>query len=130
MADEDKKTTITSYNQSGGITAHTVNLNAAPEPTVNMQPLFSNQSTNGEYHSRMALVVESPYPAGNLFIAVRAPSVRRIELRPQRTGMVMMGHCGNRDGMSFANLQQPFGLIHLDVFAGAPEKLDVEWKLA
>ena len=41
----------------------------------------------------------------------------------------MMGHCGNRDGMSFANLQQPYGLIHLDVVTAQPEQLKVEWDI-
>jgi len=125
----DKQVVVTSYNQSGGITAQTVNITAAPQPTVKAESIFANQSRNEEYHSRIALAVESPYPASNLFIAVHAPSIRRIELIPQRTGMVMMGHCGNREGMSFANLHHPFGLIHLDVFTGKPEPLKIEWDI-
>jgi len=128
MNDDGKNTIhITSHNQSGGVTAHTVNINAAPEPKVNADPIFLNQPHVGEYRHRIALTVESPYPPGNLFIAVHAPSIRSMDLRPQRSGLVMLGHCGNREGMSFANLQQPYGLIHLDVVTAQPEDLKIEW---
>lgn len=102
---------------------------AAAEPTVNMQSIFLNQLRDGEYHSRVGLTIDSSYPPGNLFIAVHAPTIRRIALVPQRTGIVMMGHCGNRNGMSFANMQHPFGLIHLEVITAQPENLDIEWDL-
>lgn len=126
---DDKKVSVTSHNQSGGITAHTVHVNAAPEPTLHTKALFANRLENGEYHTQLALRVDSPYPPSNLFIAVHAHTIRRIDLQPQRSGMVMMGHCGNREGMSFANLQQPFGVIHLDIYTGAPEQPTVEWDL-
>jgi hypothetical protein len=75
------------------------------------------------------LTVDSPYLPANLYVAVHAPSIRRIELAPQRTGLVMMGHCGTREGMAFANLQHPFGRLYLEVFTSKPERLEIEWDI-
>lgn len=125
----DEKISVISINQSGGITAHTVNINATPAPTLNAQPLFLNQPCGSEYHSRVALTIQSPYPPGNLYVAVSAPSVKSINLMPDRTGIVMFGHCGTRQGMAFANLQSPYGLIHLDIITGKPEQLNIGWNV-
>jgi hypothetical protein len=75
------------------------------------------------------LMVDSPYLPANLYVAVHAPSICRIELAPQRTGLVMMGHCGTREGMAFANLQHPFGRLYLEVFTSKPERLEIEWDI-
>lgn len=116
-----------SFNQSGGITAGTVNVHAAPEPTLEGRLLFANKPVGDKFHTRVELRVKSPYPPGNLSIGVKAPSVRRIELLPQRAGIVSIGPSGTRPGFAFTNLQQPFGTLLLDVFTANPEKLDVEW---
>ncbi|MFY9552524.1 MAG: hypothetical protein WAU32_15365 [Thermoanaerobaculia bacterium] len=122
-------TIVISHNQSGGITAGTVNVQQAPEPTIAVRELFLNQATGNEFQTRVELRVDSPYPPANLYVGVRAPSIRRIALVPQRTGLVMKGHCGTRDGFAFENLQQPYGLIHLDIVTGKPERPEVEWDL-
>jgi hypothetical protein len=57
MPEEDKKISVISINQSGGITAHTVNISAAPAPTLTAETLFINHARGSEYHSRIALVV-------------------------------------------------------------------------
>ncbi|MFA6373250.1 MAG: hypothetical protein WCW68_11535 [Methanothrix sp.] len=128
-ASASRDTFVVSHNQSGGITAGTVNISAAPEPTLQASEVFMNQLEKGVYHSRIALLVDSPYPPANLYIAVHAPSIRRIELAPQRSGLVMTGHSGTRSGMAFENLQSPFGRIYLEIFTGEPESFDIEWDL-
>src|SRR5688572_6874711 len=79
MAKKNEKISIISINQSGGITAHTVNINQAPTPTLKARTLFLNQSRGSEYHSRIELIVESPYPPANLYVAVAAPSIVSID---------------------------------------------------
>lgn len=120
---------VISHNQSGGITAGNVNINAAPEPTLHTTKLFANKPANGGYHTRFELRVVSPYPPGNLYVVVRAPSMRSAELSPQRAGMVIKGHTGTRPGFAFDNLQQPYGRILLDVYTSDPENLQVEWDI-
>ncbi len=120
---------VTSHNQSGGITAGTVNINAAPEPKLNAQVLLENQQSGSEFLSRYALTIDSPYPPANLYIVVSAPTIKRIDLVPQRSGMVIGGHSGVRPGMAFTNLQNPYGLLHLNVITSQPEKLSIEWDL-
>lgn len=119
-------TIVMSHHQSGGITAGTINVTAAPEPTLSRRTIFENQVTEAGYHTRFELTVQSPYPPGNLYVGVRAPSVRRANLRPQRSGVVLKGQSGTRPGFAFDNLQQPYGRIFLDVITGEPERLDIE----
>ncbi len=122
-------TFVTSVNQSGGITAGTVNVNATPEPQLHMREIYANKSEGSRYLTRIEITVESPYPPGNLFVGVRAPSVISMDLSPQRSGAVIKGHCGSRDGFAFANLQSPYGRIHLDIVSGAPEHFAIEWDI-
>jgi hypothetical protein len=54
-------TVVILHNQSGGITAGTVHinaLNAAPEPTLQAYEVFTNRRENSEYHSRFMLMVD------------------------------------------------------------------------
>ncbi len=127
--DAHSSTFVTSFNQSGGITAGTVNVNAAPEPQLHMREIFANKAEAGRYHSRVELTVESPYPPGNLYVAVHAPSIISMDLSPQRSGAVIMGHCGTREGFAFANLQSPYGRINLDVLTKKPERFEIEWDI-
>lgn len=120
---------VISHNQSGGITAGKVTIDAAPEPKLSMKEVFLNQPGNGEYHTRLELMVDSPYPAGNLFVEVRAASIKRIDLAPQRSGVVITGHSGTRDGLAFTNLQSPYGRIFLEIFTVTPDRFEVVWDI-
>ena len=118
---------MVSQNQSGGITAGTVNINAAPEPELESSVVFENRPVAEGYHTRAELVVDSPYPPANLRLIVHAPTILRIQLRPQRTGVAMYGHSGLRPGLAFTNLKQPEGRLSLDIFTREPERCEVEW---
>lgn len=122
---------VISQNQSGGIVnTGTLNINAAPEPKLYPREVFRNKLVGSGYHTRIELTVEAPYPPGNLEIMVRAPSIQRIDLIPQRGGPVMKGHGGVRPGGAFTNLPQPFGKILLEIFTAQPERPDavtIEW---
>ncbi|MDP3685712.1 MAG: hypothetical protein Q8R32_02675 [bacterium] len=131
---------ITSQNQSGGITAGTVNINFVFErrnssfnpisdPNLLARAVFQNQLVSGEYHTRIELTVESPYPPGNLEIKAHAPSVRRIDLVPQHGGPMLRGNSGVRPGLAFMNLRQPFGKIFLEIFTERPERPNIEWDM-
>ena len=60
---EPGETNITSYNQSGGITAHTGHIHA-PQPGIVTQVLFENEPADdiqGIYLTRIALEIKAPY---------------------------------------------------------------------
>ena len=122
-------TIVTSYQQSGGITAAIVNLNAAPPPGVTARQLFANKPVGSEFHTRVELLVETPYPARNLFVKVSAASIHKMDLIPERGGMVMYGHTGTRPGFAFTNLQSPKGRVYLDVLTGSAELCKVEYEV-
>ena len=60
---------------------------------------------------------------------MHAPSIISMDLSPQRSGAVIMGHCGTREGFAFANLQSPYGRINLDVLTKKPERFEIEWDI-
>ena len=122
-------TVVISQHQSGGITAGTVNIDAAPKPGLHMREVFANRATNNEYHTRLELEVDSPYPAGNLSLVVRSASMKRIDLVPQRSGAVIFGHSGTRAGMAFTNLQSPYGRMFLEIFTAHSDTFEIEWDL-
>ena len=116
-----------SFNQSGGITAGTVNISAAPQPKLHARQVFVNQPVDGEYHTQVELLVESHFPLANLHVVAKAPSVRRIRLSPPPAGFVSLAY-GNGPGFAAADLQRPYGRISLDVFTGNPENIRIEWE--
>jgi hypothetical protein len=113
---------VISNNQQGGITAATVNVTAVPEPSLAIQQEFMNHPENAEFHSRAELVLDAPYPVGNLYIEVRARSIKRIELASKRAGVVLTGHSGIRDGWAFTNVPNAHGKFQLDIFTTEPEQ--------
>ena len=118
---------VISYHQSGGVTAHTVNVNQAPRPELRIKEVFSDEKCEPGYRSRFALHVRSPYPPARLCVAVSAPSVTGIELI--QPGLSFSGHSGTRDGMAFDTLMNPHGQVHLDVFTSQPgEALKIDWE--
>jgi hypothetical protein len=122
---------VISYNQSGGITARDVTINTAPEPGLEMVEHFSNQRVNERFHSRVELIVESPYPPAGLYVAVHAASIIEIEVVPQRSGGVMVGHSGVRDGCAFTNLIQPSGRYHVDIYTfDAEREIEIEFSFS
>lgn len=127
MADDKKFTIVTSHNQSGGITAGTVHINNAPAPTLNLDTVFVHQKQGSEFLSRFAISVESPYPPASLYLEVKAPSIKGIQVIPQRTGMFTLGHSGTRNGMAFTTIQNPYGLMHLDVVTSEKDRPSIEY---
>lgn len=118
-------TIVSSVNQSGGITAASVTVNQAPEPEIHYEEVFVNKPTPSGYHTRVALKLVSPYPPGNLAVQVTSPSIVSAQLNPQRSGAVIKGHSGVRGNMAFDNLQQPYGIIHLDILMRQPDVPDI-----
>ena len=101
-----------------------------PEPNVTAEELFGNRPDGQLFLTRYVLTVHSPYPPANLSIVVRAPSIQRLSLHPQRAGVAIFGSSGMRSGMAFTNLQNPSGVLHLDVVTATPEReIHVEWDL-
>ena len=123
----DAQPPVVSYNQQGGITADTVNINETTEPKLHARELFINRHEGQFYNSKFELVVDSPYPPANLYLAVRAPSIVGMALIPQRSGMTTFGHSGKREGMAFTNLAQPYGTLHLNVRTTTADELKMEY---
>lgn len=104
----------TSHGQIGGVTAGQY-INEAPEPELRGggDLLRNQQREDGTFLHRLVLEVVAPYPPANLFLYV--PGASAIEVHPQRSGVVMIGNSGSRADGAFTNLQQPSGILHLDI---------------
>lgn len=117
-----------SFGQQGGITAGTVNIQpGVPPPNFVLEQLTQNQPEGDLFKTEFMLKIESQVAVPNLYIAVHAPSITKMDAGPQRTGMSMTGHSGNRDGFAFTNLQNAYGLYKVSVLSKKPEaKFEVE----
>jgi hypothetical protein len=78
---EDKKTVIhnvTSQNQSGGITAHTVNIGPPPPPEPQLRTVSEEQSNNadGAYTMKRTVEMNAPYE-GRLVVTITANGLVR-----------------------------------------------------
>jgi hypothetical protein len=75
---------VFSVNQQGGITAHTVNVNQAPQPNLRVDGASAPEGLYlGEYRTRFALRLENAHAARKLYVEGLAPSVVGADLRRQ-----------------------------------------------
>ena len=113
------RTQLTSHNQSGGITAHTVN--QAPEPELRCGQLVNQRNADGSYTVTCTLDVISPYPPAELRLQVEAAGLVSLDVNSHRTGTSMIGHSGMRDGWGFTSVISPSGRYTLSVIAAEPK---------
>lgn len=122
MADDDeiknKGVKITSINQSGGITAHTVN--QAPEPKLLEIDSGSEEMSDGSEKVWVMVRVDAPYTPGQMLIKAFCPSIVSLSVKPQRTGMMMNGHSGTRDDHAFTTIINPFGDYKIEAIKKSP----------
>jgi hypothetical protein len=120
---------VTSHNQSGGITAHTVN--QAPKPKIKQGQASQKRNPDGTYTVSCMFEVVSPYPPLSLKIIAAAPGIQSLEVSPHNfVGMYQTGHTGKRDGFCFTSLMHPSGKYTLSVVTAgkANVTLDYEFK--
>jgi len=129
---DDSKVEVTSYNQSGGITAQNVtinNISKIPSPTLQGKVIYLNQPNEGKFRTRIELSLISPYPVGNLYIEVRAQTIEEMDCMPMRAGGWMEGMSGKRDGYAFTNLQNAFGNYEVHVITSKAENLQLIYNI-
>ena len=117
---------ITSHNQMGGITAHTVN--QAPEPEL--RPLEKNVTNNpdGTITTHILAEVVAPYPPSSLRVVAWASGIVALSVAPQRAGMHMAGHCGTRADHAFHTLMSPMGRYMISVQTKEPTNPRIEYQ--
>ncbi len=84
---DEPKIEITSYNQSGGITAGTVNVQA-PQPQVHFGTEFLNRPTDEGYLTQANLKVDAPHEATALRVEAWGSSILSVRVRPPGASMV------------------------------------------
>lgn len=115
---------VLSINQSGGITADTVEINKpAVEPRAKLEWVERNkQGVDGKYVSEAVIEVEPPgITVGKLEVQAHAPSVSGVTLISAGAGVSQLGPSGTRDGWAFTSLQNAYGRILLRVTTDEPE---------
>ena len=80
-----KKTNVTSYNQSGGITAHTVTVNMAPQAAVKHEVIESTRE-GSEYVTKVLLTLTNAQAAKGLQVVAEASSLLDLALQPEAGG--------------------------------------------
>jgi hypothetical protein len=128
VADSDKGKTVinqnvTSTNQSGGITAHTVN--QAPPPELRQLSHKLDTSPDGTFITSVLVEIVAPYPPASLSLEAHAPSVLDMQVMPQRTGIAMFGPTGKRDGLCFTSIHNPAGRYLITVRTSTREGVKI-----
>lgn len=125
MADESKPH-VTSYNQSGGITAGTVNI-SAPQPAVHGHVDFVNRRQDDKYLSRIVIRLDAPYAASDLQVQVSGNSIENFDLRPnQAAAMIASTDHGTSANQAVRTIHGPLAPEYLaDVVTSQPDALDV-----
>ena len=108
----------TSTNQSGGITAHTVN--QAPEPELRFGPLSNRRNPDGTYTITCTMDVIAPYPPAELSLQVEAAGIASLHVNSERARLHRFGHSGLRDGWGFTSLVNPSERYIVTVIAAEP----------
>lgn len=118
---------VVSLGQKGGITAKTVNIIEFPEPQFEIQVISENIEAGENFKTEAFLTIESKTQLKNLYLEARAPSIISFDAKPQRTGMAMFGHSGDREGFSFINIPSAWGKYKLIVISKFPEKVEITY---
>jgi hypothetical protein len=115
-------TVVTSINQSGGITAHTVN--QAPKPEI----VGGAYTIKNGVH-RKELTVVSPYPVRELIVVAWGNGIAEISIDPMRTGVSQHGWTGTREDRAFTSLQNAQGPCAVVVKKADDEPLRFEFSV-
>jgi hypothetical protein len=119
---------VSSTNQSGGITAHTVNIDkfitVAPMAKLQMKLgdiIQNNKKTEEGYETVIPLTILSPYPVGGLTVVARGETVKRVGLLLMRTGGIMGYETGTqKDGSPYARVSNVSGTLRLIIVSSQP----------
>ncbi len=127
---KDGEVNVTSYNQSGGITAHTVHV-YAPQPEVLPQVAFQNEPADDEvgvYVTRIAIEIRAHYVVDSLFVKAEAASIRRMHVSPYLAGNYNTGHTReepdeDEPGLVFTTITAPKALHIANIVTGRQEDI-------
>ena len=114
---------IVTFGQSGGQNV----INQAPKPELKQLHNDVRQNSDGSQTISILTEVVAAYPPGSLFIQATAPHIAALNVIPQRTGMSMTGHTGQRKNYAFTTLMNPFGTYMIDVQTSKPEQVTIEY---
>lgn len=91
-----KSHTITSHNQSGGITAHTVNV-GAPKAVVNGAVTKVNEQGEHGFVTELRIDIEKSYAAKQLMVLAAGSSIDGISAMIPGAGMMALNEYTNTD---------------------------------
>lgn len=115
---------------SGGpVSNPTVNNYGDPEPTFTIiETAVNNQPDGDAFKTQFHLVIDSKHAIPNPRLTVSAPTIKKMNAGPERTGPVVIGWSGVRDGSAFTNLPNAHGTYLVTVICASPEKsFDVQY---
>ncbi len=129
MADQP---VVVSFNQRGGSSAESVNVNRASQPRALLgKVLHENQPHNAASYRTVGLIVIENFSAAHgLFLMARAASITAIDAIPARTGATVDRITGIRDGIAFTELRTLGPVVHYTITTAEPEReIALEYRL-
>jgi hypothetical protein len=122
-------TVVQSFNQQGGVTTGTYINNGPPPPTFDPRPVAENDRRSDGYHTILVGTVTSQFPAHRLEVVARAPSIRKVSLRPIDMFAIMNVLERSGEGVAAAGFDSPRGRVEIDIVTAAPEQqIELGWE--
>jgi len=122
---EQRDIHVTSYGQQGGITAGVVNIQAEPQPRIDLSETIHQETDAGHLYEAI-LTVDTRYPIPQLSVIAHAKSIQSLDVAPHAAGVFMYGHTGKREGYHFTTLQNAAGKYTIRVTTAEPEQIKID----
>jgi hypothetical protein len=121
--------TISSVNQSGGITAHTVNIDGKSfQPELENRWIAQNKPEGNVFTSAIEITLVTQFPVANLVVEVHVENIEAFDVALSRPGALVLGPTGKRPGFGFANIPNASGKYILRLTTSKPiTNADLRW---
>ena len=98
-----------------------------PGPELRLSAAEGKQNQDGAFVAVFDAQVVAPYTPGSMQIEAWAPNIVKLDVAPQRTGMVMFGHSGVRPDHAFSTVMSPFGQYKIYVTTKQPTNIEIRY---
>ncbi|MBI5742727.1 MAG: hypothetical protein HZA25_02735 [Candidatus Niyogibacteria bacterium] len=126
----EEKTTVTSYMQSGGVTAETVVIKkevSVPKPNISIESVSTNIRIEEGYQSEFMIIVDTKIPVKNLYVQANGRNIIKMDIIPQRNGGALLGPSGIRGSYAFQNIQTAYGQYKVRMLTGVQQEIKFEF---
>ena len=121
---------VTSYNQSGGITAGIINFNnLIPEATVETKVLTDNEQLNGSFMTTFEINIINKIPINRLHLKIMAPTIIEAGATPLNGEIAYMDSWAVGNGYAATVIPSASGRYRITAITKEKEKFNIDYKI-